>query len=104
VNGQNKYNHDGIINAIPIIIYHKVGEPSTVGYNTDLDLFEKEMKYLHDNGFTLLTMSDLDYDNKANFLYVKQNQDQVDSGKVASIAAENLRNNIATLGATKEGN
>jgi hypothetical protein len=41
-------------------------------YNTDLDLFEKEMKYLHDGHFTVLTMADLAYNKKSNYLYIKE--------------------------------
>jgi hypothetical protein len=33
-------------------------------YNTDLDLFNKEMKYLHDGNFRFLTMSGLAYNKK----------------------------------------
>jgi peptidoglycan/xylan/chitin deacetylase (PgdA/CDA1 family) len=71
VNSQSKYNKDGTIKAIPIIIYHRAGDTKAIDYNTDLDLFEKEMKYLHDGNFTVLTMSDLAYDSKSNYLYIK---------------------------------
>jgi len=40
-------------------------------YNTDLDLFNKEMKYLHDGNFRVLTMSDLAFNKKSNYLYIK---------------------------------
>ncbi len=36
-----------------------------------LSLFNEEMKYLHDNGYKVLTFSDLGFDNKTNYLYVK---------------------------------
>ena len=68
---QNKYNKNGNIQAIPIIIYHRAGDKQGVDYNTDLKLFEKEMKYLHDNGFTVLTMSNLGYNQTSNYLYVR---------------------------------
>jgi hypothetical protein len=84
VNSQDKYNEDGLINAIPIIIYHRIGEPDAVGYNTEIELFKREMKYLHDNGFTVLTMADLAYDDKANHIYIKQFDEQGVSGKIAS--------------------
>ena len=57
--------------AIPIIIYHRAGDTREIDYNTDLDLFKKEMKYLHDGNFTVLTMSDLAYNSKDNYLYIK---------------------------------
>jgi peptidoglycan/xylan/chitin deacetylase (PgdA/CDA1 family) len=70
VNSQTKYNNNGTIKAIPIIIYHKASDQGTY-YNTDLNLFSKEMKYLHDGNFTVLTMADLGYDKKSNYLYIK---------------------------------
>jgi hypothetical protein len=33
------------------------------------------MKYLHDNGFQVLTMSDLGYNQTSNKLYIKNNTD-----------------------------
>lgn len=70
VNSQSNYNMKGTIKAIPIIIYHRAGDKGT-DYNTDLDLFDKEMKYLHNGNFTVLTMADLGYDKKSNYLYIK---------------------------------
>jgi len=72
VNSQSKYNKDGVINAIPIIIYHRAGDSGVVDYNTDLDLFEKEMKYLHDNNFQVLTMRDLRFNEMSNDLDIKE--------------------------------
>ena len=69
------YNTDGIINAIPILIWHRIdnsGEGDPVGYATTPDLFEKEINYLHDNGFKVLTMADLGYDENSNYLYLKR--------------------------------
>jgi peptidoglycan/xylan/chitin deacetylase (PgdA/CDA1 family) len=75
VNSQSAYNTDGKINALPIIIWHRidnsgVGDPEQ--YATTIDLFEKEIKYLHDNGFKVLTMADLGYDENSNYLYLKR--------------------------------
>jgi hypothetical protein len=39
--------------------------------STDVILFDREMKYLHDSGFDVLTVNDLGYDTKNNFLYIK---------------------------------
>ncbi|HYY85922.1 MAG TPA: polysaccharide deacetylase family protein [Nitrososphaeraceae archaeon] len=69
VNSQSQYNNDGNINAIPIIMYHDIG--NTDGTVTNIRLFEKEMKYLHDNNFHVITISDLSYDEKDHYLYVK---------------------------------
>jgi peptidoglycan/xylan/chitin deacetylase (PgdA/CDA1 family) len=70
VDSQIKYNNAGTIKAIPIIIYHRVGDSGN-RYNTDIKLFNAQMKYLHDNGYKVLTMADLAYDDKSNYLYVK---------------------------------
>ncbi len=76
VNSQNKYNKDGIVMAIPIIIYHTIVtypdlSDSNRPVDTTLNLFDAEMKYLHDNGFKVLTMTDLGYDKNNNYLYIK---------------------------------
>lgn len=71
VNSQFEHNKNGSVTAIPIIIYHRAGDTETIDYNTDVDLFKNEMKYLHDGKFTVLTMSDLGYDSKNDYLFVK---------------------------------
>jgi hypothetical protein len=77
LNSQNKFNQHGIINAIPIIGYHNINATiSDVSYTTEssaiaLSLFEAEMKYLHDNGFRVITFADLGYDKNSNFFYIK---------------------------------
>jgi hypothetical protein len=71
VNSQEKYNRvGGPILAIPIIAYHSIDNNKTRD-STDVSLFAQEMKYLHDNGFRVLTVNDLGYDIKNNFLYIK---------------------------------
>jgi hypothetical protein len=35
-------------------------------------LFDKEMKYLHDNNVRVITMSDLGYDQNNKYLYVNE--------------------------------
>ena len=72
VNSQSKYNKEGVINAIPIIIYHRAGDSGVMDYNTNLDLFEKEMKYLHDNNFQVLTMRDLRFNEISKDLDIKE--------------------------------
>ena len=75
VNSQSTYNTDGTINAIPIIIWHRIDnsvEGDSEQYATSIDLFEKEIKYLHDNGFKVLSMADLGYDVNSNYLYLKK--------------------------------
>ena len=76
VNSQNKFNKNGIVNAIPLIAYHDIvllpdvsisSEPSA----TTLNLFNAEMKYLHDNGFNILTFYNLGYNDTKNVFYLK---------------------------------
>jgi peptidoglycan/xylan/chitin deacetylase (PgdA/CDA1 family) len=63
VNSQNEYNANGV-NVVPILIWHKI-DNSNKEYSTSIDLFEAEIKYLYDNGFTVLTLADLEYDGFA---------------------------------------
>jgi peptidoglycan/xylan/chitin deacetylase (PgdA/CDA1 family) len=70
VNSQTNFNKDGTINAIPIIGYHNIEDDKAIT-STDVNLFNAEMKYLHDNGFKVLTMADLGYDEDRDYLYVK---------------------------------
>jgi predicted nicotinamide N-methyase len=79
---QSQYNTNGTINAIPIIAYHNIDYknssnssnilPEWLDSTTDVNLFEQEMKYLHDNGFEVLTMSDLGYNHTTNRLCIKE--------------------------------
>jgi hypothetical protein len=72
MNSATDYNTDkGITNAVPIIIYHSIDNTGR-NYSTTIDLFESEMRYLHDNGFTVLNMADLGYDENTNYLYIKE--------------------------------
>jgi len=68
VNSQLTFNKNGIINAVPIIGYHDIDNNKTIT-STDVNLFDAEMKYLY--GFKVLLMSDLGYDEKNNYLYIK---------------------------------
>ena len=72
VNSQQVYNRNGVINAIPIIAYHDIDEEKAID-STDTNLFDQEMKYLYDNGFKVITMSDLGYDENGKYLYVRDN-------------------------------
>lgn len=68
VNSQDRYNTDGRIVAIPIVVYHTiVTYPDLTNSKRPVDitlnLFEEEMRYLYDNGFEVLLMSDLVYDD-----------------------------------------
>jgi peptidoglycan/xylan/chitin deacetylase (PgdA/CDA1 family) len=82
INSQAQYNTNGTINAIPILAYHNVDyknsgnssniPPEWLDSTIDVNLFDREMKYLHDNGFQVLTMSDLGYNQTSNKLYIKK--------------------------------
>jgi peptidoglycan/xylan/chitin deacetylase (PgdA/CDA1 family) len=73
VNSQVNFNKNGTINAVPIIGYHDIDNNKTIT-STDVNLFDAEMKYLHDNGFKVLTMADLGYDENTKYLYIKINK------------------------------
>ena len=70
VNSQDEFNGDGTIRAIPIIAYHDLDHNITPD-STSVNLFDAEMKYLYDNGFTVLTMADLAYDESTHQLYIE---------------------------------
>jgi hypothetical protein len=76
VNSQNNYNNDGIVRTIPIIVYHTIVNypdlsDSSRPIDTTLNLFDAEMRYLYDNGFKVITMADLGYDENSKSLYIK---------------------------------
>jgi peptidoglycan/xylan/chitin deacetylase (PgdA/CDA1 family) len=78
VNSQEKYNNNLpgqttaaiAVEAIPIIVYHRI-DNSEASYSTNVSLFAEEMKYLHDNGFKVINLDDLVYDNSTNSFYFK---------------------------------
>jgi hypothetical protein len=70
VEAQNVYNSKaGKIVAIPIIGYHQIHNTSS--YDTSIELFDREMKYLYDNGYNVLKLTDLSYNNTGNHFYIK---------------------------------
>jgi hypothetical protein len=72
----NKGNEE--INAIPIITYHNVVngnapfESGKLPITTDKELFEHEMKYLHDNGFNVITLKDIGYNPDKKYLFIRE--------------------------------
>ena len=89
VNTQSEYNKDGTIKALPIIIYHRAGDNEAEDYNTHLKLFEKEMKYLHDNNFRVITMKDLGYEKKTDYIYIKSPNEPLLTDGIASVSIGN---------------
>jgi peptidoglycan/xylan/chitin deacetylase (PgdA/CDA1 family) len=81
VDSQVHFNEDGTIRAIPIIVYHAfvpiddIGE-SMIPTDTSVNLFEAEMKYLHDNDFKAITMKDLVYLQNTNTLSINGSRQQ----------------------------
>ena len=43
------------------------------------------MKYLHDNNFRVITMRDLRFEEKSNYIYVKQFGGEIGSAKIAGV-------------------
>src|SRR5215467_2678968 len=75
VNSQDKYNVDGRINTIPIITYHNftnypITKYSRNEYNTDANLFSREMTYLYNNHFIVLPMSNIRFNEINKDLYL----------------------------------
>ncbi len=76
VNNQSNYNKDGMVRAIPIIVYHTLVNyhdlsDSNRPIDTTVNLFDSEMRYLYNNGFKVITMSDIGYDENSQSLYIK---------------------------------
>ncbi|MGA9154825.1 MAG: polysaccharide deacetylase family protein [Candidatus Nitrosopolaris sp.] len=75
VNSQNNYNHGGKINAIPLITFHNVALTNNHPYYTNAGMFDKFMKYLHDNGFKVLTLKQIWYDTNNNIFFIKDSHE-----------------------------
>ena len=69
VESQTKFNKNGQINTIPIIGYYKIDVGKD--YYTSPQLFEQEMEYLYENGFKVITLADLGYDENKQKFYLK---------------------------------
>jgi hypothetical protein len=77
VNREGMLNSDNAkpINSVLILGYHNLNDIQTTQRDAmDAALFDKEMKYLHDNGIRVITMSDLRYDQNSKYLYVRNNK------------------------------
>jgi peptidoglycan/xylan/chitin deacetylase (PgdA/CDA1 family) len=72
VNSQSNFNKNGIIKAIPIIAYHDLDYDDRISESTNVNLFDAEMKYLYDNGFTVLTMAYLEYNENTHQLLISR--------------------------------
>jgi hypothetical protein len=53
--------------TMPVLEYHKV-DKSDSPTSTSPALFDAEMRYLLENGFTVLTMDDFGHDEEKNYL------------------------------------
>ena len=81
LNSQSNYNKgNGIISllgignnmggAVPLITFHNVRPVNNVPYTTNVSVFAELMKYLHDNGYKVLDMTNLRYDTKSNVFHI----------------------------------
>ncbi|HYZ96370.1 MAG TPA: polysaccharide deacetylase family protein, partial [Nitrososphaeraceae archaeon] len=68
---QTEFNKNGEINAIPIVAYHRLD--TNKDFDTSPELFEQEMQYLYENGYNVITLSDLGYDENQEQFYIKNN-------------------------------
>ena len=63
------------INSVLILGYHNINNTQTTQRDAmDAGLLDKEMKYLHDNGIRVITMSDVGYDQNSKYLYVRSSK------------------------------
>jgi peptidoglycan/xylan/chitin deacetylase (PgdA/CDA1 family) len=63
------------INSVLILGYHNINNTQTTQRDAmDAALLDKEMKYLHDNGIRVITMSDVGYDQNSKYLYVRSSK------------------------------
>jgi len=72
----NSTNGTAALKAFAVLKYHEFMDGQNKDYRknnlaTSGSLFETEMKYLHDNGFKVIRMSDLGYDTKKNLIFLK---------------------------------
>jgi peptidoglycan/xylan/chitin deacetylase (PgdA/CDA1 family) len=95
VERQTQFNTNGSLEALPVLIYHKVDDIGKDAGTTTTELFEKEMQYLHDNGFKVLTMADLRYDEGLNRFFVPNFSFNATGApeNTTSIMSQNLTNN-----------
>jgi len=70
VNDQTYFNKNGQINAIPIIGYHEIKTDGEI--STSPELFDQEMEYLSENGFKVITIEDLEYDQYQERFHIKK--------------------------------
>lgn len=78
VNSQMPYNTNGKINAIPILTHHQLTynmqDYTSAATTITVPLFDQEMKYLHDNGFKVLSLNQIGFDPNRNALSKSQGQ------------------------------
>ena len=88
MNSQIPYNSNGQIRAIPIITYHNltnnIQDYNNMGSTITVDLFAQQMKYLRDNGFKVLLLNQLGYDQVNSIFYIKNTPSS--SGTIANAA------------------
>jgi hypothetical protein len=74
VNSQVSYNN-GKINAIPILTYHdltyNIQDYNNAATTITVQLFDQEMRYLHDNGFKVLLLNQFGFNPTNNVFYLK---------------------------------
>ena len=82
---QTEFNKDKD-KSIPIVVCHRAGNNYVPNYNTDVDLFEREMRYLYNNNFQVITRRDLGYQEKGDYLYVISTKDLSLTGRMVSVS------------------
>ena len=96
VNSQEIYNQNGKINAVPVVTFHNVAQTTNKPYYTNVGLFDQLMKYLHDNGFRVLTLKQIGYDTQTNSFYLK-NSPETNTGVTTNTTNASDTSNITII-------
>jgi len=59
-----------LVFAVALFIVTLTRPVNNVPYTTNVGVFAELMKYLHDNGYKVLDMTNLRYDTKGNTLHI----------------------------------
>ena len=88
----DKNNNNIMINSSSLVHDSSIENKNSESGSTDIDEFAKEMKYLHDNGFTVLPVSSLKYNKDGNYFHLDFNSDNNHKGSDNGSSQNNSNN------------
>jgi peptidoglycan/xylan/chitin deacetylase (PgdA/CDA1 family) len=73
IDNQTKFNMNGQVVAIPVVTIHEIISPASSSFwlHTNQLVIAKMMKYIHDNNYTVIKLSDLGFNDVTNTIYVR---------------------------------